>query len=222
MKKYGAILLFVHFMLSGGSPARADQVSLFDFGLKAAVALPSFFWSEDLSWNRVTETAIMPAAWAFASVNLSEALAVQIEAGYEGKGANISASDGSLLWLFHYIEAPLMIKYTVSTSSFSFWVAGGGYFAKFLGGTYKFDVPESEWMGAGPLSTGTKKNITEIRPYDYGLVLSLGMKSGNFLYELRMPFGLVPVLEFTPADPSFGGYREAANSGILFCVGYQF
>ena len=200
----------------------SKSTSIFDFGLKAAVSLPSFFWFEDLSWNQATSTAIMPAGWAFVSVNITQNLAIQLEAGYEGKGANISASDGSLLWLFSYFEVPVMVKYTVNSPSLVVWVAGGGYFATFLGGVYKFDVPETEWVGSGSLSTGTLKQVTEIRPYDYGLVLSLGIKKGNLLYEFRFPFGLIPVLAFTPADVDFGGYREAVNSGLLFCIGYQF
>ncbi|MBN1685268.1 MAG: hypothetical protein JW852_01370, partial [Spirochaetales bacterium] len=75
--------------------------SLFDFGLKAAVSLPSFFWLEDNSWNGVTSLAIMPAAWAFVAVNLTDTVAVQVEGGYTGKGCRVSASDGKLLWLFN-------------------------------------------------------------------------------------------------------------------------
>jgi hypothetical protein len=230
MKKHPVFTLIVVLMLSVCIfPTHAEKVqppepvSLFDFGLKAAVSLPSFFWLEDLSWNGATLTAIMPAAWAFAAINVTEVLSVQLEVGYEGKGANISASDGNLLWLFNYFEIPVLAKYSVSTSpSSSIWVAGGGYFAAFLGGVYKFEVPGTEWVGTGSLSTGTLKQVTEIRPYDYGLVLSLGVRNGNILYEFRFPFGLVPALEFTPADTSFGGYREAINSGLLFSIGYQF
>lgn len=196
---------------------------LFDFGVKAALVLPSYIWVEDLSWNQVTETAIMPAAYLFGAINITDSISVQIEAGYEGKGANIDATDGNLLWLFNYVEIPVMIKYTVRASTLEAWVAGGGYYAMFLGGVYDFDVPGSEWEEkSGSLTTGAQEIVTEIRPHDFGLVLSAGGKFGNLLYELRMPFGLSPVLAFTPADSDFGGYRKAVNSGVMFFVGYQF
>ena len=201
----------------------SEEASLLDFGLKTAVSLPSFFWFEDNSWNNATGTGVMPAAWAFVAVNFTDAVSLQIEAGYNGKGCYVKASDGKLLWWFSYLEMPVMIKYSVSLSSVSqFWIAGGGYFARFLGGRYKFDVPGSEWIGRGTLSTGTAEKVTEIRPYDYGLLLSAGSMNGNFVYEFRFPFGLTPVLAFTPADGDYGGYRMAVNSGFLLSVGYQF
>jgi len=229
MKKQTVLSLTIVLLLCGsfvfaqdGTGEAAAPVSLFNFGIKAALSLPSYIWFEDLSWNGATSVAAMPAGWVFGAINFTKELSVQIEAGYAGKGARISASDGKLIWRFNYFEVPLLIKYNLDTGSSAAWIAGGGYVATFLGGTYQFDVPESEWNGKGALSTGPLEIVTEIRPYDYGLMLTIGYEIGKLFYEIRFPFGLSPVLAFTPADSEFGGYRRAINSGFSFCLGYKF
>ena len=124
--------------------------------------------------------------------------------------------------MFHYIEIPLLIRYEYIDPRLSFWIAGGGYYGFFLGGCYDFNVAGSEWTGSGSLTSGSSPTATEIRPDDYGLLFTLGFSDGPWLFEFRFPVGLRSVLAFTPADDSYGEYREAANSGFIFCAGYSF
>jgi len=227
MKKSAVFLVCAACMLSGcimnvqaEDEQSAERGPLFNFGVKGGVSLPSFYWLEDMSWNNVTVTGIMPAAWAFAAVAVTDTLAIQIEAGYDGKGCLVDAEDGRLLWKFNYVEIPVMaVTSIVLSSDFTVLFSGGGYFAKFLGGRYNFDVPESEWMGHGELSTGNVEKITEIRPYEYGLLIGVGIRNRHFLYEFRFPFGVTPSLAFTPADSIYGGYRRALNTGFVLAVG---
>ena len=200
-----------------------EEPTIFEFGVKGALSLPSFFWLEDNSWNGATMFLLQGAAWAYSTINISEDIGIQLEAGYCGKGASLDASDGSLKWRFHYIEIPLLVKWMFRESHMNFWVGSGGYYSYFLGGTYNFDVPGSEWTGKGKLTTGNNEIITEIRQHDIGLLFTAGYASGKFIYELRFPIGLTPVLAFTPEDQiTYGRYRKALNSGLMFSVGYRF
>ncbi len=201
-----------------------DQPAFFEAELKAALSLPSFFWLEDNSWNSVTMFALQGAAWACAEFNITDEIAVQVEAGYNGKGASLDASDGSLKWRFHYLELPVWLKrnYTFSETE-NFWLGGGGYYSYFLGGSYKFDVPGSEWNGNGNITIGEEEIITEARRHDAGLLFSAGYEAGHLVYEFRFPVSVTSALAFTPEDENtYGGYRKAFNSGILLCIGYKF
>ncbi len=201
--------------------AKRASVSV-DFGVKGALALPSFFWTGDTGWNPVTETGIWFAGWAYSSIDLVEGVSLQVEAGYAGKGCRLDASDGSMLWLTHYLEVPAWLKFSYSDPDFSVYAGVGGYYAWFLGGTYDFDVSGSEWIGSGDLTQGSGEGATIVRPYDFGLLFTLGWEIGQTVYEFRLPIALMPSIEFTPLDPySFGDYRGALNSGIYIGVGYR-
>ena len=228
VKVIPAILLMLLFTqpLTAQNPAEKDrdQDAFFEAELKAALSLPSFFWLEDNSWNSVTMFALQGAAWACAVFNITDEIAVQVEAGYNGKGATLDASDGSLKWRFHYLDLPVWLKrnYTVSETE-NFWLGGGGYYSYFLGGSYKFDVPGSEWLGTGSITTGDDEIITEVRRHDFGILFSAGYETGNIVYEFRFPVSVTSALAFTPEDENtYGGYRKALNSGILLCIGYKF
>lgn len=192
-----------------------------DFGVKGALALPSFFWTGDDGWNSVTETGIWAAGWAYSSIGFVEGVSLQVEAGYAGKGSRLDASDGSMIWLTHYLELPAWLKFSYSGSDFLLNAGVGGYFAWFLGGTYDFKVPASEWLGSGDLTRGSGEGATIVRPYDYGLLFTLGWEIGQTVFEFRLPVALMASIEFTPLDPSFGDFRGALNSGIYMGVGYR-
>ena len=220
MKK---IILLLITALSLSLPAAAqNEKSLFEFGVKAGLSLPSFFWLEDAGWNGVTMFAFQGAAWGYSEIKITDTLSIQAELGYNGKGASLDASDGSLKWFFNYIEVPVWFKWIFREPETDYWVGAGGYYGYFFGGLYDFDVANSEWIGSGKLTSGDSEIITEIRRHDFGLLFTAGYENGNFVYEFRFPFGLFPVLAFTPQDPSFGGYRKALNSGVMLCIGYSF
>lgn len=193
-----------------------------DLGVKGALALPSFFWKGDLGWNSVTETGIWVAGWAYSSISLMENISLQIEGGYAGKGCRLDASDGLMIWLTHYLEIPAWLKFSYSEPDFSVYAGAGGYFAWFLGGTYDFNVPGSEWTGSGALIQGPDEGATFVRPYDYGLIFTLGWETGQTVFEFRLPIAIMASIEITPQDATYGAYRGALNSGMYLGVGYRF
>ncbi|HAK46649.1 MAG TPA: hypothetical protein DCO79_12120 [Spirochaeta sp.] len=224
IKLFLIILLFsASFEVFSQSSEDVEHQLLLEFEFKAALSLPSYFWLEDNSWNSLTMFTIQGAAWAGAAVNVSEDFAIVFEAGYNGKGASLDASDGSLKWRFHYLEFPVWVKKSFSVGTNSAWLGAGGYYGYCLGGTYNFNVPGTEWNSRGNMSIGDEELITEMRRHDAGLLFSAGSRQGRLLYEIRFPISVIPALSFTPEDEiNYGGYRRALNSGFLIAVGYSF
>jgi hypothetical protein len=191
-----------------------------EFGIKGGIALPSFFWTGDASWNPATMFAFQGEAFAFACLNLNEGFGVQAEFGYHGKGCSVDASDGYAHWYMDYVELPLWAKWRTGDADFSVYGGVGGYAAYFLGGRYEISTGDPSFDGSGKLSTGDAEGTNVVRPLDLGLLLAAGVEAGRMIYEFRFSIGVVPSIEFTP-PPSFGGSRGSLNSGIDILVGYR-
>ncbi len=110
--------------------AQAGEPRLMEFGVKGGLALPSFFWTGDSSWNDSTMFAIQGEVYAYGSVNVTPGFGIEVDGGYRGKGCSVDASDGHVHWYMDYLELPVWAKWS-SPISRDFRVYGGvgGYMA---------------------------------------------------------------------------------------------
>jgi hypothetical protein len=216
------VVVFFVAALSLPAVSQSDTPKQFEVGVKGGLALPAFFWTGDDYWNPVTMFAFQGAAYGYACLNFSSSFALQVEAGYKGKGCNVDASDGHARWYMDYIEVPLWAKWSMREGANSNFYGGlGAYAAYFLGGRYDFSTGEPGLDGSGTLVRGTEETPTTVRPLDFGIVLICGMEAQRYIFEIRMPIGVVRSMQFTP-PPVFGGPRGTLNSGIDLLVGYRF
>jgi hypothetical protein len=190
--------------------------------LKGALDLPSFYWSGSKAWNNATQMGIGGGAWAGVDFNLRDDFGIQVEFGYAGRGCKIDGPDGELNWVSHYLELPVWAFFRYADPNMAAYIGIGAYLALFLGGSYDFNVPGSEFTGQGSLATGDTQDATTFRSWDYGLLFTLGFEYQRFIFELRVPLGLAPVVEFTPANKLYGGFRSASNAGLAIAIGYHF
>lgn len=202
--------------------AQAGAPGRFEFGVKGGLALPSFFWTGDAGWNQSTMFAFQGAAYGYACANFSGALALQVEAGYAGKGCSVDASDGYARWYMDYVDVPVWVKFSMREGRGNNYYGGlGGYFSYFLGGRYDFSTGEPGLDGKGSLTSGTAESPTVVRPRDFGALLVCGVEGDHLIVEFRMPIAVVNSMEFTPPSV-FGDARGSLNSGIAILVGYRF
>lgn len=217
-----AALSVAMFLIIACGSVSAQQVRPLDFGVKGGLALPSFFWTGDDSWNDMTYFAVQGEAYLFACANLSPSFGIEVEAGYRGKGCVVSDDYGNYAkWYMDYLEMPVWAKWTMRVpSGIGIYGGLGAYAAYFVGGRYDFSTGEEGLDGSGSLTSGDTDSTTVVRPFDLGAILVVGMESRHWMGEMRFSIGFLKSMDFTP-PPDFGGERGTLNSGIDFLVGYK-
>lgn len=197
------------------APAAASPM---EFGVHGGLSMASYFWAAGDSWNEFTLQVYHPDLSIYVAIPFSTTMALQVEAGYAGRGASIEATAEHLRWYFDYVEVPVILRFSEQTGATRLYAGGGGYAAAMLHGAYDFSSPSEGLSGTGDLVLDGASAEDHARVLDYGMVLVAGIGGKNAYGELRFSIGVTPVLDFTLTD---GVERRALNADIQLLAGYH-
>jgi hypothetical protein len=200
---------------AGSLPAAASPLEL---GVHGGLSLASYFWQEGSDWNQFSLMVYHPDASVYLALSLSPTVAVQVEAGYAGRGASIEAGSEYMRWYFDYLEVPVILMFSETSSSTRVYGGLGGYVATMLHGSRDFDSASENLSGKAELVIDGATGEDHAAKLDYGVVVAAGIGGTQFFTELRFYVGVTPVLDFTLID---GVHRQALNADIQLLVGWH-
>ena len=156
---------------------------------------------------------------AFQLYQFSDDIAIQLEAIYTIKGAKneftFQGWDGDIpvkeIFIFHYLEMPLLFKYNISRQKFRFQPYAGPSLALLVASTREYTI---DWYGE--IETGTDDMGAFTKDIEYGINFGLDVffpfLSQQLLVGLRYNLGLSEIFENIP--------QKAKNRVLMFNFGY--
>lgn len=202
-----AVLLTTCLLALVPGAAGAQMLSL---GLRGGASLSTMSVSGSASPANRTSALVGPTAMAW----VSDALAIQFDALYVGKGfksdpAGSVTTDLSL----SYIEVPIVAVFHLPTTS------SGSLQARVQGGpSFGFRVRCSVDQGTGDLTGITDCDPENVATFDLGLVGGVGLKigkgRGGLTIDATYTFGLL--------DANLNAGQNATNRALMISAGFFF
>ena len=166
----------------------------------------------------------------FSEKAINPNVSFQWEIQYSEKGWSNSYEDSDwdyeesseFVLSLHYLEVPLLFKYTITSSSqfMPYFNMGGVLGFNISGKTeydyyYYYDDVSMTWEDS---DSGSEDITDEINPFEFGLLFGGGVKiptqTGKLLIDIKYNFGLTNI----PDDEDF----SISNRVWLLSLGYQF
>lgn len=202
-----AIIFFI--AATRGSIYAQDKNIGTEFGIKGG-----FNFSNLYSKDTNDDTVLYGFnAGAYATLPISDFIAIQPEILYSTKGAkleyNSTVTSGEMKFKLDYIEIPLLIRVNITRN---FNIHAGGYAAYLV---------RSKITGKGTLDLNNNVNTTDLNQFDAGLATGIGIDFNTVSLGVRYNYGLATVGKERAIAGTTYTFPDAKNNNLTTYISFK-